>query len=146
MYFIGIFFYLLIIILAMNFYGIAGVMINTISLLIILGINFAVIIGTRSIRDFTYAIKVLSSKEFNNNKNNLTNSISLFNLLWKSTLGAGIIGFIIGIVSLFRTIDNPSTVGPALAVSITSVLYSIIIAIGIFLPALYILKRVEREN
>lgn len=146
MYFIGIFFYLLIIILAMNFYGIAGVMINTISLLIILGINFAVIIGTRSIRDFTYAIKVLSSKEINNNKNNLTNSISLFHLLWKSTLGAGIIGFIIGIVSLFRTIDNPSTVGPALAVSITSVLYSIIIAIGIFLPALYILKRVEREN
>jgi len=52
----------------------------------------------------------------------------------KATFTAGALGFFIGLVQLLSNLSDPTKVGPALAVSLLTVIYSLVIYLIIFLP------------
>jgi chemotaxis protein MotA len=75
----------------------------------------------------------------------LKESISIFNLLQKSTIGISVVGFLIGLISMLHNLTEPSSVGPSMAVALIIVFYSTILCLVILSPAKYILSKIERR-
>lgn len=58
----------------------------------------------------------------------------------------GLIGTLVGLMSMLGSLDNPSTIGPAMAVALTTTLYGAILANLLFLPVSgKIRNRLEEE-
>ena len=56
----------------------------------------------------------------------------------------GMIGTLIGLINMLRTLDDPSTIGPSMSVALVTTFYGVILANVIFLPLAQKLK--ERTN
>ncbi|MCT4565468.1 MAG: MotA/TolQ/ExbB proton channel family protein [Maledivibacter sp.] len=111
------------------------------TLLMIIGFNISVVIGTRSFGDLMYAFKVIIKGSGKQDNDKFKKGISILNLLYKVTIAAGFLGSIIGLMIMMRTLDSPSTIGPYGSVMLLSILYSFIIAFFFILPAKYILEK-----
>ncbi len=62
----------------------------------------------------------------------------------KVTIGSGCIGVVIGFISIFAYLDDPSNIGRSVSVVLFWVLYSMNIAIFWLIPAKYILEKKEQ--
>ena len=51
----------------------------------------------------------------------------LFSRMGNTAITAGLIGSLIGLIMMLRNLDDPSTIGPAMAVAMTTSLYGVII-------------------
>ena len=58
---------------------------------------------------------------------NVQKDISVLATLRKTTYGSGVAGTLIGLVQMLQNLDDPKSIGPAMAVAILTVLYSVLI-------------------
>ena len=58
----------------------------------------------------------------------------------------GLIGTVIGLVQMLRTMDDPNTIGPAMAVALITTFYGAILANLVFLPLMGKLKHRSKEE
>ena len=58
---------------------------------------------------------------------NIQKDISVLATLRKTTYGSGVAGTLIGLVQMLQSLDDPKSIGPAMAVAILTVLYSVLI-------------------
>ena len=113
------------------------------SLFIILGSMLAVLLSTNSIKDFLYGFKsVLTNKPINDIKQ-IDKCIKLFYTLDTATIIAGLISAIISVILLLTSLDDLSTIGPATASTLFSILYSLSISIIVIRPIKYRLEKMK---
>ena len=63
------------------------------------------------------------------------------------SLGAGIIGGLIGLFIMFKNMDDPAALGPGMAIALLSLLYGLGLAFGLCLPLQAgLAKRVQTEE
>ncbi len=110
-------------------------------LFVILGFNISVLIGTKSIKDFIYAFRIVFTDKESYDRSKLKRGISIINLLIKVTIGSGGIGALIGYISLLAYLDDPSIIGSSVSIMLLWVLYSLSIVVFWLLPAKYILEK-----
>ena len=58
---------------------------------------------------------------------NVQKDISVLATLRKTTYGSGVAGTLIGLVQMLQSLDDPKSIGPAMAVAILTVLYSVLL-------------------
>ena len=58
----------------------------------------------------------------------------------------GLIGTVIGLVQMLRTMDDPSTIGPAMAIALITTFYGAVLANLVFLPLMGKLKHRSKEE
>ena len=64
----------------------------------------------------------------------LRNGVLLFRTLQRYLLLSGAAAFLIGIIVVLATLDDPATIGVGLAIALTSVLYSLLLMILVTTP------------
>ncbi len=73
-------------------------------------------------------------------------AVQVFTTMGTYAPAMGLIGTLIGLMSMLGSLDNPATIGPAMAVALTTTLYGAILANLLFLPvAGKIRNRLEEE-
>ena len=58
---------------------------------------------------------------------NAQKDISVLATLRKTTYGSGVAGTLIGLIQMLQNLDDPSNIGPAMAVALLTALYSVLI-------------------
>lgn len=145
MFFIGILLFICTVFFAMGTGGLRA-FIDPSSIVFVLFSNVALLVATRSIKSFVYGIRVISSKKIKIEKEKLMESIEVYDLLQKAFVGIGMLGFIIGIISLLHVLDGPSSIGPAMDVSLLTVFYSTLFGTLFITPTKFLLKKKAREQ
>lgn len=79
-------------------------------------------------------ISTLLSKDFQQTQNRHAWGIKIFTAMGDVAPAMGMIGTLIGLVNMLSTMEDPSTIGPAMAVALLTTLYGAIIANIIALP------------
>jgi len=59
----------------------------------------------------------------------------LFSNLASLSMAGGLLGLLIGLVALFQTLDDPTTIGPTMCVSLLSLFYGVLFSEFVFRPA-----------
>lgn len=73
-------------------------------------------------------------------------AVQVFNTMGTYSPAMGLIGTLIGLMSMLGSLDNPQSIGPAMAVALTTTLYGAILANLVFLPVAGKIKnRLEEE-
>jgi len=90
-------------------------------------------------KDMAYAFATPFKKE--SNQDNVAKAVIFFQKYGKAVLLTGIIGVIIGIITMLATLDDKSGIGPAVALALISLLYSALINVLIVIPFLLLLKK-----
>ena len=111
-------------------------------LMIIISI-ISVIIATKSFKAFVNGLKIVLIKNNNVSVVEMYQSIKIYDLLIKTSVGAGILGFFIGIILTMQTATALSKLGPNIAVALLSIVYGIVFAYFIFMPIKF---RLENEK
>lgn len=58
----------------------------------------------------------------------------------------GLIGTLIGLIQMLGSLDNPSTIGPAMAVALLTTLYGAMLAYMVFMPLASKLERISKDE
>ena len=72
--------------------------------------------------------------EITNLEGRHSNSIGIVNALATYAPSLGMIGTVIGLVQMLKTLDDPSSIGPAMAVALITTFYGAILANLVFMP------------
>lgn len=93
------------------------------------------------------AIRAILSTEIDNNHNRHSGAVELWNAMASYAPALGMIGTVIGLVHMLRTMNDPASIGPAMAVALITTFYGAILANLVFLPICGKLKhRARQEN
>ena len=111
--------------------------VDPVSLLIILGIDAGVLAASGQLKTFARGVSMLFTGTAGREKNEILASAAVFDMLVKSSLAAGFIGLLVGAIIILSNLANFTQMGAALAVALLSVLYGLIMAFLLFLPAKY---------
>lgn len=127
--------------LAISVGGSVGAFINVPSVIIVLGVSYFVGIAAYGWRDFNYGVKALLfvyrkrvPSSLGIRHVNIIRSMRLYVVL------SGILGFLVGSVQMLANLDDPSAIGPAVAVAILTIFYSVFLILFIIQPALSFLE------
>jgi flagellar motor component MotA len=105
-----------------------------------IGILTAVIVSQRGFKTFVAAVNALLTKKYYISAADKEKAIRLFKLIAKSLyLTAGLM-FAMGILFILQDLSNPSTVGPSVAIAVTSFFYTMLINLTFIYPAVNILE------
>ncbi|MFC1743620.1 MotA/TolQ/ExbB proton channel family protein [Candidatus Riflebacteria bacterium] len=143
MFLTGIFIFCFTIMTAIQLGGSIFAFFDPVSLLIVAGSIFSAIVTTDSLTDFRMGMKAVLIKDFLMDQSRAERGIIVFGLLNKVSIAAGALGFLIGLVKLLARLDDASQIGPAVAVSLTSVFYGTIFGFFLFFP---IKRRLELKR
>jgi len=143
MFIFGVLLYILLIMFAGIMSGSVLHFIDIPSFIFVFVANIAILMSTKSFKDFWYGIRVVSLKEVELDGVKIENSIRVFALLYKSSFGIGVFGFLIGLISVLNYLDDPSHIGPAIGISLLTVFYSILFALAVLIPGRFALKKIE---
>jgi len=110
------------------------------SLLSFIIVIAVIIFLTGESKTYTKAINALLSKRYIISAVDKEKAIGLFKLIGKSVIYTAILTMIMGFVIMLGQIEDISTLGPIIAVSLLSLLYGVIINLIFVLPAIHILK------
>ncbi len=116
------------------------------SLFIVLGLYFAVLVSTSSLKDFAYGMKCIVKKKFQPETNMILQSIETFKLLDRVTLGIGLTGLIMGIVGILSSLTDLTLLGPSFAVALLVGFYCILLNTIYIKTSVFILKKRSKEN
>ena len=144
MFLTGIVFYFIIIISTIVLGADLRYFIDLPSFIFILLSNIAVLITTNTIKDFSYGIKLLIMKNIEVDSGRIRESIELFTLLNKASLVISILGVLIGLINMGGNLEEPSSLGAYMAVSLLVPLYSAMINIILIKPAKFMLIKIQR--
>jgi chemotaxis protein MotA len=74
-------------------------------------------------------------------------AVSVFETMGNFAPAMGLIGTLIGLIQMLGSLDDPTTVGPAMAVALTTTLYGAVLANLIFLPVAGKLRNyIDQQN
>lgn len=144
MYVLGILFFLLSTCFVITVSGthVAAFLSFTSLLMIIISI-ISVIIATKSFRDFINGLKIVLMKTHCVSVVEMYKSIKIYDLLIKTSVGGGVLGFFIGIIAMLGNLKALNQVGPYVAISLLSIVYGVVFAYFIFMPIKF---RLENEE
>lgn len=91
-------------------------------------------------------VKKMLSKDINLTIDRHTDGIQMFKAIGDTAPAMGMIGTLIGLVSMLSAMDDPKAIGPAMAVALLTTLYGAIIANAIALPIADKLKKISTEE
>ncbi len=111
------------------------------SLLFLLGAYASIIIGSKGWNDFIYGIKIAFHKEKNADKSKVKDSLSIFNLLSKSSMYIIILAVSVELISILNNLSGPEHIGPIISVLLIIPLYTSIFYLGIINPIIHSLKK-----
>lgn len=101
-----------------------NVILDLYSFLVVTLIPIAVQVFSNHWRDYTNGcLYIFGKKELSVKAMKLT--INAFELSIKTTYLAGILGSIIGMITLLGRLDDPSSIGPSLAVAVLTIFYAL---------------------
>ena len=128
-----------------------GIIAITLAFLVLSGSNFSIFVDLPSMA-FVVGI-IIGSLLFKHGAEGLAlfigatdNRKEIIKTGIKATFTAGALGFFIGLIQLLANLDDPSKIGPALAVSLLTVTYSLVIYLAVFLPLpVYKIPKGEKE-
>ncbi len=92
------------------------------------------------------AIQNIMETEIGNTESRHEVGIDLLSALAAYSPALGMIGTVIGLVQMLNTMDDPSTIGPAMAVALITTFYGAILANLVFLPMVGKLKYRSKEE
>lgn len=61
-------------------------------------------------------------------------------------LASGVIGTLIGLVIMLKNMDDPAAIGPGMAIAVLTILYGVIVGLGICLPLAVRLENRAQEQ
>ena len=79
-------------------------------------------------------IQDIMEAEISNLEGRHSNSIAIVNALATYAPSLGMIGTVIGLVQMLKTLDDPSSIGPAMAVALITTFYGALLANLVFIP------------
>lgn len=126
MYFIGIVIFLAFILLISSFTSGLMAFTNFPSLIVILALTIPTLMASGLLPDFFKGFKLMGQKVNYYSKLDLERILEANNLAVKAFLLSGTIGLILGFVGILRNLANPAELGPNLALSLLTILYSLI--------------------
>jgi chemotaxis protein MotA len=92
------------------------------------------------------AIQGIMETEIGNTEGRHETGIELLSALAAYSPALGMIGTVIGLVQMLKTMDDPSTIGPAMAVALITTFYGAVLANLVFLPLVGKLKHRSKEE
>ena len=97
---------------------------NTPSLLIVIG---GMVCFSLAHHDYRSIKDAIGNALGNKPSLNLQKDISVLATLRKTTYGSGVAGTLIGLIQMLQNLNDPSAIGPAMAVALLTALYSVLI-------------------
>lgn len=107
---------------------------DIICLLICLGCIAGSLTAGNLLGDFLRGFKYLFMKTPVIKKGDIQAAVSAFDLAYKSSIAAGFIGMIMGLVIMLVNLSNAEYIWAYMAVCILTVLYGIVLAFALFMP------------
>ncbi len=92
------------------------------------------------------SIQAIMEAEISGTESRHETGIELLNALAAYAPALGMIGTVIGLVQMLKTMSDPSTIGPAMAVALITTFYGAILANLVFLPMVGKLKHRSKEE
>lgn len=92
------------------------------------------------------AIQNIMETEIGNIEGRHEVGVELLSAMAAYSPALGLIGTVIGLVQMLRTMDDPSTIGPAMAIALCTTLYGAVLANLVFLPLMGKLKHRSKEE
>lgn len=92
------------------------------------------------------AIQAIMETEIGNTEARHETGVELAGALAAYAPALGMIGTVIGLVQMLKTMDDPSSIGPAMAVALITTFYGAILANLVFLPIVGKLKHRSKEE
>ncbi len=112
-----------------------AVFIHPMSFFIVIGSIVSVTIATGNFKDVVLGFRSLSGKNHVLSEEELKRVLSVFDMLFNVAIVSGFIGLLIGIVNMLAELRTLYATGPYVQFSLMSILYGLILAFFIFLPA-----------
>lgn len=92
------------------------------------------------------SIRAIMTTEIDNNHNRHAAGVEMFNSMASYAPALGMIGTVIGLVHMLRSMNDPSVIGPAMSVALITTFYGAIMSNLIFLPICGKLKHRVRQQ
>lgn len=92
------------------------------------------------------SIQAIMEAEINSVESRHETGIELLSAMGAYAPALGMIGTVIGLVQMLQTMNDPSTIGPAMAVALITTFYGAVLANLIFLPMVGKLKHRSKEE
>ena len=92
------------------------------------------------------AIQNIMETEIDNISSRHEVGVELLSAMATYAPALGLIGTVIGLVQMLRTMDDPSTIGPAMAIALITTFYGAVLANLVFLPLMGKLKHRSKEE
>jgi flagellar motor component MotA len=139
-YFLNLILILTVVVLVFMFFGgdILWIL-DLASILIILVLSLSSLLMNNGIRDFARCHKLAFSRE-TSEKESLDKAINLFSALRSNLMAAGIVGAAMGLIIMLGNLSDTSHIGPALATTLITMLYSFLLQLIWVNPLLTALK------
>jgi flagellar motor component MotA len=115
--------------------GELSLFVNAPSILIVVGCGFSFTLAAHGYAGLKNAMSAACGTKINNGKEGSSHALVLLTLR-NSFLGAGAVGTFIGLVQMLVSLDDPSLVGPSLAVALLTMTYGFILAELVVTPAM----------
>ncbi|HIN85430.1 MAG TPA: hypothetical protein EYN06_03035 [Myxococcales bacterium] len=109
--------------------------VNAPSILIVVGCGFFFTMAAHGYGGLSNALSAACGTKTNSTKEASSHALVLLTLR-NSFLGAGAVGTFIGLVQMLVSLDDPSSVGPSLAVALLTMTYGFILAELVVAPAM----------
>lgn len=133
MYLIGVILFVIFIIVLAVFDASAMAILDLPSLVVILALSFPMLMASGLLQDFFKGFKLMSQKENPYTIIELKRIKEACKLAVKSVLLSGVVGSLIGAVSVMANVSDPEVILPSMAVAALTTLYSMII-VALILP------------
>ncbi len=127
MYLIGILIFLVfLVVLGLISGGTLLIFVDFPSLVVILTLTIPILLASGLFQDMVNGFKQMGKKENSYSMIELKRILQACKLTIRARLMSGIIGTIVGTISLLSNLTKPEMIGPSLAVAILTVFYSIV--------------------
>ena len=111
---------------AMLFGGSLVAFINLPSLTLVLGVTLGVTVWSCSMQDVFLALRAALFAE-SLDESDTARGQAVFNRAADGAVAAGMLGTLIGLVQMLQRLDDPTAIGPAMAVALLTLLYGVLL-------------------
>lgn len=127
--------------LALSHGGSVAIFINAPSLVIVLGVSCFLGIAAYGLRDFSYGMSALLCVYRKRVPSSLgAKHANIIRSMRTYVVFSGVMGFFVGLIQMLANLNDPSSIGPAVAVALLTIFYSILLILFILQPALSYLE------
>ena len=114
---------------------------NLPSALLVLGLSYFLGVAAYGRRDFNYSLKALLFAYRRKLPHSLgIRHVGIIRSMRQYLIMSGVLGFLVGVVQMLNHMDDPSAIGPAVAVALLTVVYGVLLVLFICQPAISFLE------